>query len=134
MAKIDGFLGKWQMLPEESDYAAGVPPKSGTYEILRNGDKLTFIMNWVSDTGKSQHMAYSEICDGQFHPYTDAPIADEICLTLQSDTILHSVARLNGKVALKAIRQLKANQLIVTMSANLPDGTPFENHSVYKKL
>lgn len=135
MPKIDNFLGKWKMLPEMSVYAAGEPPKSGTYEIVQDGKKLTFIMDWVDAAGEAKHMAYSEICDGQFHPYTDAPIADEICLTLESDHILKSVAKLAGKVKLTAIRETTPQgQLKVTMSAKTPDGTPFGNHSTYQKL
>lgn len=134
MPKIDGFLGKWVMLPELSEYSSAEPPKSGSYEIVQEGDKLTFIMDWVSAAGKVQNLAYSEICDGQFHPYTDAPIADEICLTLKSDTILESVAKLKGEVKLSAIRTLIGKtQLKVTMSAKTPDGVPFSHHSVYKK-
>lgn len=135
MPKIDGFLGSWQMLPEKSNYEMGEPPKSGTYEIVQDGHKLTFIMNWVSAANEAQHMAYSEICDGQFHPYTDAPIADEICLTLQSDTILESIAKLSGKVKLSATRELTPNgYLEVKISAKTPDGKPFTNHSTYKKI
>lgn len=135
MPKIDGFLGKWQMQPELSAYEVGEPPQSGTYEIVQDGHKLTFIMDWVDAKDQAQHMAYSEICDGQFHPYTDAPIADEICLILKSDTVLESTARLASEVKLAATRTLVAgNKLKVTMSANLPDGTPFSNHSLYIKL
>lgn len=135
MPKIEGFLGKWQMRAKMSSYAVGKPPKSGTYEILQDGYKLTFIMDWVDAAGETQHMTYSEICDGQFHPYADAPIADEICLTLRSDRILESVAKLAGEVKLTAIREITAEgQLKVVMSAKTPDGTAFSNHSIYQKL
>lgn len=134
MPKIEGFLGKWQMQPALSNYELSEPPKSGTYEIVQDGNKLAFIMDWVDAASEAQHMAYSEICDGQFHPYTDAPIADEICLTLKSDTQLESVAKLNGEVQLSAIRTIIDNhQLKVTMSAKTPDGKPFSNHSIYIK-
>lgn len=134
MPKLDGFLGKWQMMPEFSNYAAGRPPQSGTYEMLKHADKVEFIMQWVTADGEAKNMAYSEICDGLFHPYTDAPIADEICLTLKSDKILESVARLNGENVLHAIREITEDgHLKVSMAAKLPDGTPFNNHSLYKK-
>lgn len=134
MPKIDGFLGKWIMQPELSDYSEGEPPKSGAYEIVQDGDKLTFIMDWVDAAGEAKHLAYSEICDGQYHPYTDAPIADEICLTLKSDTVLESIAKLNGEVKLSAIRTLSANgQLKVSMSAQTAAGKPFTHYSIYQK-
>lgn len=134
MPKVDGFLGKWQMMPELSVYSPSEPPKSGSYEITRDGEKLTFKMNWMSADGEEKSMTYSEICNGQFHPYTDSPIADEICLTLKSDSLLESVAKLAGEVKLTATRELTVDGFMkVTMSANLPDGTPFSHYSVYRK-
>lgn len=79
-------------------------------------------------------MAYSEICDGQSHLYTDDRVADEIRLTLKSDHILKSVAKLAGAVKLAAICEITTTgQLKVNLSANLRDDTPFSNHSIDQK-
>ncbi|MDX1417028.1 MAG: hypothetical protein R3293_22680 [Candidatus Promineifilaceae bacterium] len=134
MAKFDQFLGTWELLPEKSRYDEGFPPVKGTYGISADGDRLTFEMAWTDVTGEAHQMAYSEICDGRFHPYADADIADEICLTLKSDALLESVAKKNGITVLIAQRILRTNtELQVIMSGPLPSGGAYRNVAYYKK-
>lgn len=134
MTKIDKFLGKWELVSDQSEYDLGTPPTAGTYEIIQDGDQLTFNMAWIDAEGQDHQMAYSEICDGQFHPYANTEIADEICLTLQSDTVLASVAKKNDAVVLSAKRVLESDSdLKVIMSGPLPNGRIYHNIAFYKK-
>lgn len=91
-------------------------------------------MNWVDQAGQAHTMSYAEIADGRLHPYETPVIADEISLTLESDTCLQSIARKNGAVVLTAVRQLLTNDTMkVVMSGTLPDGRPYSNVSFYKR-
>ncbi len=134
MSGIDNFLGKWSLVPEKSDYGLGAPPKQGTYEIVQDGDTLTFLMDWIDQAGKHKSMSYSEICDGKLHPYTDSEMADQISLTLVSESILTSQARKGDMVVMDATRELLDKNLMkVTMSGPLPDGTHYQNIAFYEK-
>jgi len=90
---IVNFLGKWHLVPENSQYEFGEPPKSGTYKILQKDNTLTFVMNWVNSQGEKQAVEYSEICDGKFYDYPVKEIADEIRLSLKNDALLESEAK-----------------------------------------
>ncbi|PCJ27099.1 MAG: hypothetical protein COA96_04070 [SAR86 cluster bacterium] len=106
MHNIENFLGKWKLSPEEALYEFGTPPSSGTYEIIKNGETLIFNMEWMDSKGESHNMSYSEICDGNFHELKDVPVADELRLTLKSNTLLESDARKNGVTVMSAQREL----------------------------
>jgi len=135
MEIIDNFLGRWALLPEQANYEFGVSPFSGTYEIIKEGETLTFNMDWVDSEGKAQSMSYSEICDGKFHEMKITSIADELCLSLKSSTILQSIAKKNDEVILSATRELiTPNTLKVTMSGTLPEQGSYNNVSIYTKL
>lgn len=128
------FLGKWTLIPEKCSYQLGQPPQSATYEIIQDGRQLSFLMDWVDHTGAHQQMSFSEICDGDFHPYEGIDTVDEIQLSLLEGPNLQSLAKKNGKIIMTASRQLiSANLLKVTMGGPLPDGDAYTNISFYEK-
>lgn len=135
MPQIDKFLGKWTLEQDQSNYELGQPPQKGTYEISLLGDsKVQFGMNWTDQAGQTHSMSYAEVADGQVHAYDKQAIADEICLALESDTVLKSVAWKEGVVVLTAVRELLTdNKMKVVMSGTLPDGRQYSNVAFYKK-
>ena len=134
MVSIDKFLGKWELVADASEYKLGSPPSSGTYEIIADGDNLTFKIAWSDSEGNDHEMAYSEICDGEFHDYPFIEIADEICLSLKSDNLLESAAKKKGEIVLSAKRELISDSLLkVTMSGPLANSTVYSNVALYKK-
>jgi len=135
MNKIEPFLGLWKLIPEQSKYESGTPPQSGSYEIIGDGQQLTFKMDWVDSTGQQKQMTFSEICDGQFHPYADNSAVDEICLKLASPTLSESHAKQSGELQFSASRELLSNHSMkIIQSGKKPDGTWFKNISWYKKI
>lgn len=135
MPTIEKFLGLWTLQPEQADYEIGNPPQEGTYEItLLEDNKVNFGMAWVDQAGQSHSQSYAEIADGRLHPHENSAVADEISLTLKSDTLLESVARKDGIDILTAERHLLADdQMKVIMSGPLPQGGRYQNISIYKK-
>ncbi|MCA9987278.1 MAG: GNAT family N-acetyltransferase [Anaerolineales bacterium] len=133
MPTVDRFLGLWEFQPDEARYDLGAPPRAGSYEIIAEGEKLTFVMKWVDQAGESHEMAYSEQCDGQIHPI-QAPTADQMSLTLKSDTVLESVAFKDGATVMTASRELLDEATLeVIMGGPLPDGSQYRNRSIYKR-
>ena len=131
---LEPFLGKWKLISERCRYEIGEPPQKGTYEILRDGDRLTFLMDWVDQAGEGKQMSFSEICDGTFHIFEDSPAVDEIKLSLLDAANLQSLAKKDGVIIMTADRELQTNRLLkVTMGGPLPDGTNYSNISFYEK-
>src|SRR5437870_4487807 len=48
----DPFFGTWVLDPTQSVYEAGLPPQSGSYRIVPEGDSLKFTMEWVVENGQ----------------------------------------------------------------------------------
>jgi hypothetical protein len=131
MPQLESFLGLWELDAGRSHYEWGEPPASGTYEIVADGDLLTFNMDWMDGAGEPHTLSYSERCDGQFHPYPVEAVADELCLRLTA-TALTSEARKGGQTVLSATRELVGDQQMkVSMSGQRPDGEPYANLSWY---
>ncbi|MEM8862715.1 MAG: hypothetical protein AAGD96_30770 [Chloroflexota bacterium] len=131
---IEKYLGKWIMDTSRSNYQLGDPPQKGTYDIIQEDDRLVFLMDWVDQAGDQKQMSFSEICDGEFHPYHNSPAVDEIQLQLMDGPILQSLAKKDGIIIMEAQRELLSEQLMkVTMGGPLPDGSSYQNISFYEK-
>lgn len=134
---IDKFLGLWRLDATYSEYQLGQPPLSGSYQIDAEDQKLTFTMKWLDAQHQSHEMAYSEVLDGEFHPYLDSPLADQICLKLTRPDLLESIAKKAGQIVLSARREHLVFEgreaLKVKMSGPLPDGSSYTNTAYYFK-
>ncbi|MFK7803590.1 MAG: hypothetical protein AB8G95_18285 [Anaerolineae bacterium] len=134
MSRLEKFLGNWSLIPEKSDYGLGQPPQQGTYEIVADGKKVTFLMDWIDHEGEHKTMSFSEICDGQLHPYEAPGPVDQISLTLVDEANLNSLAKNGDVVVMNATRELLSEKLMkVTMSGPLPDGGDYRNIAFYEK-
>ena len=134
MSGLEKFLGKWTLVPEKSDYGLGQPPQSGTYEIVQEGERVSFLMDWIDHEGEHKTMSFSEVCDGKLHPYEGEGPVDQISLTLEGDSFLNSQARAGGAVVMDATRELLSEtSMKVIMGGPLPDGTAYQNIAFYEK-
>lgn len=134
MSGLDKFIGKWSLIPEKCDYELDQPPQRGTYEIVVDGERVTFLMDWIDSVGEHKTMSFSEICDGQLHPYEAPGPIDQISLTLVDEVSLSSMAKAGDVVVMNATRELLSEKLMkVTMSGPLPDGGDYRNIALYEK-
>lgn len=128
------FLGTWILNPEASKYEAGTPPRKGSYTITKQAEKLLFRMIWTDTAGQEFDREYSERPDGKEHPYENKQMADAIRLTPISETILESEAIKDGRITMKARRELLDDSTMqVTLEGMLPDGQSYLNISRYRK-
>lgn len=131
---LNRFLGKWTLIPEKCEYGVGEPPKQGTYEIIAEDDQVTFLMDWIDHFGEHKTMSFSEVCDGQLHPYDGPGLVDQIILTLDGENVLSSVAKSGDVLVMNATRELKSDNLMrIVMSGPLPDGSEYQNIAFYEK-
>ena len=135
MTKPDPFLGTWELIPDQSRYEFGRPPASGTYRITANETGYSFIIHWTTADGQPMNAAYDAIPDGQQHPYENTAVADAVSLTRVSEQQLDSASFKAGRQIAHASRVLSADgqTMTITQSGRMPDGTPFSNHSLYRR-
>ena len=76
------------------------------------------------------------IPNGLDHPYDNPAIADAICYTVVDQFTLDSTAKMHGRVVAYARRVLSQDgkTMTVTQSGAKPDGSHFENVSVYRRI
>lgn len=132
---VQPFLGKWQLQADQSDYDLGEPPASGLYRIVETDDGLRFYIEWTDTEGKEHALFFDAIPDGERHPHKGDG-ADETRLTLVAPNQLDSEAFVAGKRVAYAMRLLSddGQTMRVTQSGWLPDGTQFDNLSIYHRL
>jgi len=132
----DPFVGTWEMNPDQNDYQAGQPPKSGTYIIQPNDTGYLVTMKWVTQEDKPVEMSYTSIPDGKDYPYENPDVAEFVSMTRIDDRTLDSATKKGGKQIAHARRLLSEDSqtMAVIQSGLLPGGSEFSNVSVYKKI
>lgn len=76
---IDNFLGKWILVPEESIYEQGTPPKRATYSFKTNtGENLIVSINWTDSENKDHEITYEMIPDGLRKKFENPQIVYEV--------------------------------------------------------
>lgn len=129
----DLFLGFWVMDAAHNIYEVGTPPLNGSYEITDEGGAYRFTMAWTAADGTSYQIDYRTIPDGQMHPYENPAQADALRTTRVDDRTLESESIKGGVVIAHGRRVLSEDgqTMFITQSGQRPDGTRFENRSVY---
>ena len=134
-AGVDTFLGSWRLVPAESRYEHGEPPREAVYRIERDGEWLLFAAQWVDAHGRRLEMSFAGIPDGEAHPYDDPSVADTITTRLVDARTLETVAGMEGHVVAVGRRVLSddGRRMTITQSGTTPAGVPFANVSVYER-
>jgi hypothetical protein len=94
-------------------------------------------MDWTTATGQEMSTTVDAIPDGQDHPYADNPtVADTINYALVDSRTLTSTATLRGMITGYARRVLSPDgqSMTITQSGSGPDGRPYSNRSVYRRV
>ena len=130
-----GFLGLWLLDPTSCDYEQGEPPRSGSYEIREDGERLVFTMIWVDAEGQEQKAQFSGVPDGRHEPFGGGDLADALSVTAVSPRELTSAAFYGGVERMTAQRQLDESgaAMRVVQLVRLPDGTKLLNQSIYHR-
>ena len=132
---ISGFYGIWELISEKCSYSIGEPPKSGTYEINFDRDKVHFHVSWEDKDYKKFQVKFAGIPDGIKYPYEDNPHVDTVKYEITSAGDFMSIAYKGHLIINEASRVLSedGNFLYVTQKVLGPDGELHANSSVYKR-
>lgn len=130
-----GFLGHWQLEPDQCEFEQSVAPVSGSYGIEEGEKGLVFTMAWVDAEGHDFVVTFKGQPDGQPHPFNGGDLADALAVTAVSADELKTSAFLKGHELMVATRRLSGNGqfMRLTQTVHLPDGTSPSNHSRYKR-
>ncbi len=130
------FLGKWILDVASCIYEQGDPPKSGTYEITKHGEKISFRMQWVDAENEAYDMTFSGVPDGEPTPFAGGDLADALSITAVSKDRLNTSAYMKGVELMIATRTLSEDgaSMRITQTVRLPDGTEPTNTSTYHRM
>ncbi|BDD08885.1 hypothetical protein FUAX_13170 [Fulvitalea axinellae] len=129
------FLGKWTLLAERSEYEAGQPPKSATYEFRDAGNAdLGVTIEWADAEGQEHRIDYRITVDGKRKSYENPEIADEVMSEYVGENGLNSSTYKGGKRIMFAARLIGEDGVMRVSQKMLgPDGREFENVQYYRK-
>jgi hypothetical protein len=136
----DRFLGRWQLVPELSQYELGEPPQSGIYAVESSGGVLSVDIIWVDGKGQAGQTSYGGPMDGSLIELEAAASGSEadthLTLTRIDGATLDSAVLLEGEVVAWARRIASADGelLSVVQAGSDPEGRPFRNFQVYRHL
>jgi hypothetical protein len=130
----DRFFGVWKLRTGDSLYEHGDVPRAGSYTILRDGDKIKFMIDAVLPTGRKMLVHYSVPPDGADHAYTQVPGIDSLRASFEGDCLI-SVSIKGGAEVERWTRELLSDgRMKITVWGSRPDGSSFRNVSYYEKV
>ncbi len=131
----DAFVGMWQLDPAHSDYQVGTPPQTGLYRIAPGANDSGYMisMTWTDAQGRESYAAYTAMPDGVEYPYENTDVADAISMTRLDERTLDTAIFRDGNCIAYSVRELSEDgqTMAITQSGFTPDGTRFDNRSVY---
>lgn len=132
---VDYFIGVWILDSDQSDYQVGEPPKTGKYTIEAEGSSYNVTMAWTTQHDDVMSASYVSVPDGKKHAYEDSDAVDFVRMTRVDEKTLDSESFKNENRIAWARRVLSDdnNIMTITQSGYLPDGSKFNNVSVYKR-
>jgi hypothetical protein len=128
------FVGVWELDPTTLSYEFGRPGRRATYTIRRIGRGLEFSLDGDDADGKPMYFVYGGALDGQDRPIPNSPIS--LCLQWLDDHTIESAAKKDGRVIDRWTRTISddENSLVLRQHGTRPNGEPFTNTSVYRRL
>lgn len=131
----DPFIGTWELDPAQSDYQLGTPPQTGLYRIAPGADGTGYMisMTWTDAQGRESYAAYTAMPDGVQYAYENTEVADFISMTRLDERTLDSAIYKDGKRIAYSVRVLSEDgqTMMISQTGFAPDGSPFDNRSVY---
>ncbi len=129
------FTGKWILMPEDSKYEKGMPPKKANYIFKQaNESKVDVGIEWIDSKGKEHEIEYSIYPDGKKKKYEDPQIADEIMSEFSTDSQLITYTYKAGKTIAIATRTILENGTLEVIQQFLPSGNnSYVNIQYYQK-
>jgi hypothetical protein len=130
----DPFIGAWELDPESLDYRHGRPGRRATYIIEALPVGLQFSLDGDDPDGKPMRFTYGGELDGRDQPL---PGTDAILVLIRHDERnIESILKRDGKVVDRWTRELlpDLNTIRLTQHGVKPDGTKFQNVSLYRRI
>jgi hypothetical protein len=131
----DAILGRWELVPEKSHFAADAMPRREvrTYVKTSEGIQATVISTQADGTVRS--MSYPWRVDGKEYPVKGSPLLDSIILKSIDNLTAEATLKHGDTVLASERREFSADGK--TMSITVQDMTsehPVSSKAVYRKV
>ncbi len=131
----DPAMGTWVLNVAKSKYEPGPPPKSlmRTYMPAANG--YTFTSDGVGASGQKQHVEFTAVFDGKYHPMTGTSTSDAIMVKRIDARNVESIQKKGAKEVTRTTRVVSNDGKVLTSTAKGTDaaGKPTSNVEVFEK-
>lgn len=117
----EGFLGTWAFDPARARYAAGQPPRDGTYVLAPIPDGVAFTVDWTDPEGNARKVVFSTVFGER----------DGLSMTRLDASRLETRAAGGPVTVATRILSDDGREMVVEQSGIQGDGSPFCNVSVY---
>ncbi|HRQ79268.1 MAG TPA: hypothetical protein PLY94_11785 [Gemmatimonadaceae bacterium] len=132
------YIGEWELLPELSLYASGIPPALGRYSIAQLGEgQLALEVRWrMPGDSEDRSTKFGGVADGSqaaLPPSGSGP--DAFSLTHVNESTLDSAAFRAGTRIAYARRVVSADGALLAVVQEHIDatGTPVRNFQLYRR-
>lgn len=131
-----GFLGRWRLDTEQSQYEQGAAPLSGELHIVEEDDGIAFHMTQTDADGETATLTFRGKPDGGRQPFNGGLLADEISVIAKSSDQLDTIAYRKGEALMTAERRLVSDgqRLNVTQTVKISDHEQPQNRQVFVRL
>jgi hypothetical protein len=136
MIQAYNFLFSWQLFPEKGIYELGERPKSGTFKITADSERLVLSveMNWVTLENNAFSSSYLIEADGDLHEFDDKEIADQASIKFLDSISFEINFYKAGERSLKIYHEIMPNgYLRITEDGIKQDGSAYKNMIYYHK-
>src|ERR1700757_452828 len=131
----DPFVGTWELDPETLNYEHGRPGRRASYVIEPKGDaELLFHLDADDSDGRLIRVTYGGPMDGRDQPLSGKDVA--LVLTRLDERTIECSLKREGKVVDRWTRDLLLGnqEMLITQHGTRPDGQPFRNTGIYRRV
>jgi hypothetical protein len=132
---VRSFLGVWALVPEESRYEDGSPPRTATQRIELVEGHVLFRVEAVLEDGWDVTYVLSRTPDGVDRPHPDPDVADIVSARIDG-RVFETVSRRQGRVMRRTVRTVSPDGQLLTVDQTgfTQFAQPFRNRSVYMRV
>jgi hypothetical protein len=128
------FIGVWELDPDTLDYQHGRPGRRALYTIESLPEGLRFVLDADDADGKRMHHVYGGNLDGDDIPIPGTPLT--LALGKPDEYTIESTLKEDGRVLDRWTRvvQEDGDTMLITQHGFCPDGKPFRNNGIYRRV
>jgi hypothetical protein len=133
-SRYEPFIGIWELDPDTLDYQHGRPGRRAVYTVEPLPEGLRFRLDADDADGRPMHHVYGGKLDGADVPIPNTPLT--LGLGMPDERTIESILKKEGRVLDRWTRTVQPDDraMLITQHGFKPDGRPFRNNGLYRRV